>query len=179
MMQRARWERVHVDQDERPRNIPGNIGLESPEALRELADLLDSRFKVGGFRFGWDAIVGFVPVLGDLATNLVSLYIVFQAALLGAPGSVLLRMLGNVLVDNLLDAVPFLGNFADFVWRSNNRNVRLLDAWLSDPRRTVRRSRLVIGVTMAAAVACVLGLAALAVTVAVALFGWLASPKAW
>lgn len=175
MMQRARWERAYVDQDEKPRNT----GAESPETLRDLADLLDSRFRVGGFRFGWDAIVGFVPVLGDLATNLVSLYIVFQAALLGAPGPVLMRMLGNVLVDNLLDAVPLLGNFADFVWRSNNRNIRLLDAWLRDPHRTVRRSRAVIGVTMAVAVACVLGLAALAVTVAMALFGWLASTKAW
>lgn len=175
-MQRARWERVHVADTNTDRR---NTGAESPRNLRQLADLLDSRFSFGGVRFGWDAIAGFIPVFGDLATNLVSLYILFQAAQLGAPGSVLLRMGGNILIDNLLDAVPFLGNFADFFWRSNNRNMRLLDAWMRDPSRTTRRSRLAVGLTLGLAAICVLALAALAVTVAVVVFGWLISPKAW
>ena len=171
-MHRARWERVHVEEAPRPNN-------ESPQNLRDLAELLDSRFRVGNFRFGWDALVGFIPIFGDLATNLVSLYILFQAAQLGAPNSVLLRMGLNILVDNLLDAVPLLGNFADFFWRSNNRNIRLLDDWLQEPVRTRRRSRVAVGLTLGFAALCVLALAALAVTIAVAVIGWVISPKAW
>lgn len=175
-MQRARRERVHLEDTSTHRR---NTGAENLGNLRQLADLLDTRFKFGGIRFGWDAIAGFVPVFGDLATNLVSLYILFQAAQLGAPSSVLLRMGGNILIDNLLDAVPLLGNFADFFWRSNKRNVSLLDAWLRDPRRTTRRSRVAVGLTLGVAALCVLALAALAIVVAVAIFGWLISPKAW
>jgi hypothetical protein len=44
-----------------------------------LAAMLDSRWRIPGtsVRFGLDALVGLVPILGDAATGIVSAYIVF------------------------------------------------------------------------------------------------------
>ncbi|RYE92224.1 MAG: DUF4112 domain-containing protein [Oxalobacteraceae bacterium] len=61
--------------------------------------MLDSKYRLpGGFRVGWDGILGFIPGLGDVATSGISLYILFQAAILGAPPAVLGRMLREVIV---------------------------------------------------------------------------------
>jgi hypothetical protein len=120
-------------------------GLSQHRDLQKLADLLDSKFRLpGGFRIGWDGIIGFIPGIGDLLTNLVSLYIIFRAAMLGCPPSVVLRMGLNVLVDNFVDLIPVLGNFFDIFWQSNNRNITLFERYQTSPQPTVRSARMVI-----------------------------------
>ncbi len=115
------------------------------QEINELADLLDSRFRLPfGWKIGWDGIVGLVPGIGDFATNLVSLYIVYKAAILGCPQSVLLRMGLNILIDNVLDTIPLLGNLFDFIWKSNQRNLSLLDQYLANPHRTAAASKTLI-----------------------------------
>jgi hypothetical protein len=59
--------------------------------LREiqfLAKLMDSRFRVPGtdIRFGLDAIIGLIPVAGDLSTLAVSGYMLLILARNGASG---------------------------------------------------------------------------------------------
>jgi hypothetical protein len=97
-----------------------------------LATLLDSALVIPGTgaRFGLDALIGLVPAVGDIVTTTLSLFIVHEAYQLGAPGHILLRMLGNVAVDGALGAVPVVGDAFDVVWRANRRNVRLLREWL-------------------------------------------------
>ena len=97
-----------------------------------LAILLDSALVIPGIgvRFGLDALIGLVPAIGDIVTTTLSLFIVHEAYQLGAPGHILLRMLGNVAVDGALGAVPVVGDAFDAVWRANRRNVRLLREWL-------------------------------------------------
>jgi hypothetical protein len=97
-----------------------------------LAILLDSALVIPGIgvRFGLDALIGLVPAIGDIVTTTLSLFIVHEAYQLGAPGHILLRMLGNVAVDGALGAVPVVGDAFDVVWRANRRNVRLLREWL-------------------------------------------------
>ena len=41
---------------------------------------------------------------------------------------ILLRMVGNVLLDSLVGAVPILGDIADAAWKANARNMRLVEA---------------------------------------------------
>jgi hypothetical protein len=55
---------------------------------------------------------------------------VHEAYLLGAPGHVIARMLGNVALDGVFGAVPLVGDAFDVLWRANRRNVRLLREWL-------------------------------------------------
>lgn len=158
----------------------GGQRAEQAALLRRLAQLLDSKFRLpGGITFGWDGIIGLVPVLGDLATNALSLFILMQAALLGAPPAVLARMGINVLVDNFLDAIPVLGNLADFVWKANNKNVAILDAYLANPQRALRRSRWVVAFSVAGVALFAIALLTLGVFAAITAVRWLSQGLGW
>jgi hypothetical protein len=104
--------------------------------LDTLATVLDTAFILPGtnVRFGLDALLGLVPGVGDIVTTAVALYIVHEARQLGAPGHVIARMLGNVALDSVVGAVPLVGDAFDVMWRSNRRNMRLLQDWLARDR---------------------------------------------
>ncbi len=135
--------------------------------VRRLSRLLDDSIPLpGGMRIGWDAIIGLVPGVGDMAGVLLSGYIVVQALRLGAPAPVLARMLGNVAIESLVGAVPLLGDVFDAAFKANVRNVRLLEQYLGAPQATRRASSvwlLVIVVTLGVLLGLGLGLAVLAV----------------
>ena len=124
-----------------------------------LTHLLDQAFRVPGtrWRFGLDAIVGLVPGAGDVAGALVGLYGVWVARQLGAPASLLLRMLGNLAVDAIVGAVPLLGDLFDFAYKPHVRNVVLIERWLASPGRVRRRSTLMLLVIPVALIAIVVG----------------------
>lgn len=119
--------------------------------LKALSRLMDSKFEgPWGIRFGLDGLLGLLPVGGDLLTSGISFYIIYQAALLGCAPATIARMALNVLWENLFDLVPVLGNFYDFYFKANNRNIALLEAHLVDPRAVDKQSKLVvIGILMA------------------------------
>lgn len=110
--------------------------------LTYLSDFLDSKYKLpGGIGVGWDAILGLIPGVGDLVTSSLSFYILFRSAVRGAPPVILLRMGINILIDNVLDFFPIIGNIFDIFWRSNRRNVNLLHGYLQDPVTSKRQAR--------------------------------------
>lgn len=100
--------------------------------LRRIARLMDSSIGLPGtrFRFGLDGLFGLAPVAGDAASALVSLYIVWEARRLGAPPALVARMVGNVAIDTLGGSVPLLGDLFDATFKSNLRNIALLEAWV-------------------------------------------------
>ena len=102
-----------------------------------LATLLDTAVFIRGtnFRFGLDALIGLVPGIGDAVTTAMSLWIVHEAHQLGAPKHVIVRMLGNVALDGVVGSVPLVGDAFDVMWRSNRRNMRLLQEWLDREER--------------------------------------------
>ena len=119
------------------------------ERLRKFARLLDSQYQLpGGIKIGWDSILTWVPGVGDLVTNFLSFYIIYQGILMGVPPSVVLRMGLNLLIDNLIDVIPILGNVFDIFWKANNKNVVLLEAYFRNPERTQNISRIVTGVSL-------------------------------
>ncbi|MCU7547556.1 DUF4112 domain-containing protein [Chitinophagaceae bacterium LB-8] len=93
-----------------------------------LAKLMDSQFRIPGtnFRFGLDGIIGLVPGVGDLSTFAVSSYMLWIMARNGASGYVLARMVVNVLIDTLIGSIPLVGDLFDFAFKSNTRNLRLM-----------------------------------------------------
>lgn len=98
-------------------------------AVRRLSHVLDDAFRIPGtrLRFGWDPLIGLIPGIGDLVGTLASLFIVMQAFRLGVPHIVKARMVLNVLIDLLVGAIPFAGDIFDFAWKSNSRNLALLE----------------------------------------------------
>jgi hypothetical protein len=100
--------------------------------VRWLANLMDDAFRVPGtpLRFGWDSVLGLFPGLGDVLTSALSLLIVHHAWQTGASKLTLARMLGNVGIDFVVGAVPFIGDMFDLVWKANRKNARLLEQHL-------------------------------------------------
>ena len=96
--------------------------------LNALARLMDSQFKIPGttIKFGLDALIGLVPGAGDFATFLISGYMITVMAKNGASGFVLARMVLNVVIDSLFGAIPVLGDIFDVAFKSNERNVKLM-----------------------------------------------------
>ena len=84
------------------------------------------RVPVLGWRFGLDALIGLVPGLGDTSTALVSFYILAAAVRYRVPKITLLRMGLNIGIDYVVGALPVVGDFADAWWKSNRKNLELL-----------------------------------------------------
>jgi hypothetical protein len=96
--------------------------------LEALEMVLERSFRIPGVNvpIGLDGLIGLVPVLGDIITTAMGAYLVWEARNLGLPKWKLMRMAGNVGFDTLLGAVPVVGDAADFMFRSNTRNLRIV-----------------------------------------------------
>lgn len=90
--------------------------------------VLERAFVIPGLNrgFGLDAIIGFVPLAGDVITGVMGVYLVWEARNIGLPKRTIARMLMNVGVDTTLGAIPLFGDMFDFLFRSNTRNLRLI-----------------------------------------------------
>jgi hypothetical protein len=77
-------------------------------------------------RFGVEAILRLVPGIGDMVASALSCWLLLEAQRLGVPRALLLRMIGNVVVEGVVGAIPVAGDVFDVAWRANRRNVRLL-----------------------------------------------------
>lgn len=79
-----------------------------------------------GIRFGFDSLIGVIPVVGDTITLVPSAYILMQAHKSGASKGLLARMGANIGIDWLIGLVPLIGDLFDVGWKSNIRNAALL-----------------------------------------------------
>ena len=98
------------------------------ERIDRLSRLLDIAFAIPGtrIRFGVEALLRMIPGIGDAAASALSCWVLFEAARLGVPRSLLVRMVANVLVEGIAGTVPVAADQYDVAWRANRRNVRLL-----------------------------------------------------
>lgn len=145
------------------------------ERVRTLARVLDTAIRIPGtrLRFGLDPVLGLVPGVGDLASALLSGYVVLASARLGVPASVVTRMILNLGVDTLVGSVPLVGDLFDVGFRANVRNAELLEQHMAAPDAARRSSRLAV----LAAIAGVVVLAAAGVALAMVVvrgLNWLA-----
>lgn len=114
---------------------PGQAGAEPAlERARQWAYTLDTRFEVFGIRFGLDAIVGFIPGLGDLVTLAGGLVMVTSAHRLGLPGWVKAKIAGFTAVDFLVGSIPLLGDLFDIAYKSHLYSLRAIEKGLERKR---------------------------------------------
>jgi len=126
--------------------------------VRVLAQLLDSSIPIPGtsWKIGFDPIVGLIPGIGDLIGAVLSGYIILEAARAEVPTLTLARMLVNVGVDTLLGAVPAVGDVFDAAWKSNMKNVALLERHLAVSAAPPRERRNILGVAVLALIVLLL-----------------------
>lgn len=103
-------------------------GFLSDEHLASFENWLDAKFRLPGtnFRFGLDGIIGLIPGIGDIFTAGLSTVFIAEAVKIGARKRTLVRMVGNILFDMGVGAIPLVGDIFDFGFRANTKNLRLL-----------------------------------------------------
>lgn len=131
--------------------------------VEALAWLLDNSIPVPGTgrRFGIDALIGFVPGIGDAVSGAMGLVVVWRGSRMGLPGVVVARMLLNTLLDVAVGMIPILGDAFDLWFKASTRNLTLMRRHLERPDTSTRDDWLVV-----------MGLIGAVVGVIV-LFGWL------
>ena len=95
-----------------------------------------------GFKFGWSAIIGFVPALGDFIDIFMAL-MVMNTAMKVSPGKdrekLRATMMMNIAIDFAVGLVPFLGDVADAFFRANTRNAVALEKMLNNRVKALER----------------------------------------
>ena len=153
------------------RSIRARVDAPRSRELAEveaLAWLLDNSIPVpgtGGRRFGVDALIGFIPVAGDLASGLIGLFVVWRGARLGLPRIAVVRMLANAGIDILVGAIPVLGDAFDLWFKANTRNLGIMRRYLAQPAASTRDDWFVVGAFAGVVLAIVLAVGWLLVAV--------------
>lgn len=143
------------------------------ERLENLAELLDESIRIPGigYRIGYDAIIGLIPGVGDVAGLLFGTYIVVESARFKVPRSTLLRMITNVILEAIIGAIPLIGDVFDATYKSNLRNLRLLQDRLNKPARAPRSDRLFFATLIAIPIAGAIAITALVLWLLALLIG--------
>jgi hypothetical protein len=134
-----------------------------PDRSRSLAEvealawLLDNSIPVPGTgrRFGIDAIVGLVPMIGDVVSAGMGLFVVWRASRMGLPRIVVLRMLTVSAIDFVIGSIPLVGDAFDLWFKANTRNLALLRRHLERPDTSTRNDWMIVAGLLAAIIAIV------------------------
>jgi hypothetical protein len=139
--------------------------------MRQLTKLLDNAIAIPGTkqRIGLDPLLGLIPGGGDTVSAAFSGYIIIEAARMGVPRSALIRMVGNIILDLVVGAVPFVGDIYDTVAKANVRNMQIVERHLNVPQPTAKVDRLFIGLLIIVIIALALAAGAISVLV----FSWI------
>lgn len=102
------------------------------DRIRKFSHLMDSAFRIPviGFRFGLDPIIGLIPGAGDLVSTAFSAYLIYLATRFRLPPQVLYKMILNISLEAVVGMVPLVGDLFDAFYKSNIRNLELLERHL-------------------------------------------------
>ena len=97
-------------------------------SIERLSHLLDDQFKIPGtsIGFGFDSIVGLIPVVGDTLSMSMSFYILHLARRFGVPKGKQFKMVLNIGKDYFLGLVPLIGDLLDIASKANLKNLRII-----------------------------------------------------
>ncbi len=97
------------------------------QKISKLVKLMDSAFTIPftNIKFGLDPIIGLFPIVGDLLDYGISAFLLIGMVRNGASGKAVLKMIGNITLDGIVGAIPFLGRFFDVFYKANRRNLAI------------------------------------------------------
>lgn len=101
-----------------------------------VTDWMDNKIGIPGtkIRFGLDFIIGLVPYIGDFVSFAISGLLLMGMARHGASGMLIIKMIGNVLLDTIVGTIPILGDLFDLQYRANWRNLKLFEEFYEEDR---------------------------------------------
>jgi hypothetical protein len=104
--------------------------------IQIISKLLDAQFTLpGGFKVGLDGVIGLIPGVGDTISSVIGSYIIIRGLKQKIPKIIIYKMIFNLLVDQLVGMIPFLGDLFDFVYKSNLRNAELFLESMNRPKQ--------------------------------------------
>ena len=97
--------------------------------LKLLSKRLDDSIKIPGTnqKFGIDAIVGIIPILGDFIGVIFSAYIMYSGIKMGVSSKIVKKMAANIAIEFIIGSIPIIGDIFDALWKANKRNVELIE----------------------------------------------------
>ncbi|MGC1395176.1 MAG: DUF4112 domain-containing protein [Coleofasciculaceae cyanobacterium] len=102
--------------------------------IRKLSRLMDTAIGIPGtkFRIGLDPIIGLIPGAGDLVSTAFSAYIIYLATQIGISSQDLKKMILNIGLEAVVGTVPLVGDLFDAYYKSNIRNLAILEEHLQN-----------------------------------------------
>lgn len=94
-----------------------------------MTDILEHRFRIFGFKFGLDPIVGLIAGAGDVLTVFIGLYFIWIGTQISLPVSKIFHMLLNLGVDFALGSIPVIGDIFDFTHKAHTQNYHILKSY--------------------------------------------------
>ena len=124
--------------------------------LKLLSKRLDDSIKIPGTnqKFGIDAIVGIIPILGDFIGVIFSTYIMYSGIKMGVSSKIVKKMAANIAIEFIIGSIPIIGDIFDALWKANKRNVELIEEATIENQENYRLNYLI----MASLISLILGL---------------------
>lgn len=118
------------------RNPKSNI--DRLASLKNYVELLESKFTFPGtnFKFGIDPLLNFIPGIGSYSGLILGLVFIILARNQGVSGKVMVLMFRNLIFDFILGTIPIAGHVADFFYKSNEKNLKLLEEHIIEEKHT-------------------------------------------
>ncbi|MDF0554420.1 DUF4112 domain-containing protein [Kamptonema sp. UHCC 0994] len=139
--------------------------------IRQISHLLDNAIGIPGtsYRIGIDPILGLVPGGGDFVAMVFSAYMIIIAAQMGVSQEKLVQMVSNIIIDTFAGSVPVVGDLFDVAWKSNMKNLELLEDHLGSPQTGTTVNWWFVGGILGGLLLIML----LIISLSVAIIGWL------
>ena len=109
------------------------INEETLLRLQLLSQRLDESITLPGtkYKIGIDPIIGLIPGGGDVIGGILSMYIMHTGIKMGVQKTVIIKMFRNIALDFLIGWIPIIGDIFDVIWKSNQKNVKLIEKSLN------------------------------------------------
>ena len=89
-----------------------------------------------------DALLGFIPSVGDLVSSVFGLPFIYVSLVKVKSISLTLAIIYNYLVDILLGSIPFfIGDAIDFFSKAHVKNLDLITRYVEGDKKTIRQVR--------------------------------------
>ena len=131
--------------------------------LKRLSERLDDTFTIPGtkYKIGIEALIGAVPIVGDLIGGILTSYIMYSGIKMGASPRIIAQMATNIAIDFAIGSIPIVGDLFDFVWKANKKNVELIEETTLLNEETNKINYLIVATLIVGLIAIILAILAI------------------